>query len=432
MLVGIIAFILQYFLTLITKIQIYPEMFFLPWLVSKGLIPYRDFFDHHGFLLYYVFAPLVKLWSFNGIRFAFFVTQSINLFLVLYILKKTTSKTGYAIGSLLFMLVQFFVSDNIIWYEQTITTCLLVAYALLLNKKRAWIIGIAIGLASFIKPTAAIMIVPAVLIRRNIRVLVSFLLMWLAVLGFYFSHNAIAALVHDLFRFNNFFIRHYHDRYFSDAKFLAMSGAILFFAVAYMLYKRKLTHISMSLAFCVLSVVFFMYLYFRPHLLPSLAFGVIAVSQSVRYMRKKVLYGFLLLIAIYSLGICRRMWIEHPQKNTRFSTSDIVQQQHLAYMLRMLVHDDKRLYVFGNRGELYYVVDRPPPIYYPLLFPLVEQFDTNLESTAIADLEKNHVSVVVMPLPMDENYRNLKRLQLYIVSHYRLLAKSTNYKIFVK
>ena len=31
------------------------------WLVSEGKVPYRDFFEHHNPLLWYLFAPFTKL-----------------------------------------------------------------------------------------------------------------------------------------------------------------------------------------------------------------------------------------------------------------------------------------------------------------------------------------------------------------------------------
>ena len=35
------------------------------WLISKGFIPYRDFFEHHHPLLWYISAPIVSLFYEN-------------------------------------------------------------------------------------------------------------------------------------------------------------------------------------------------------------------------------------------------------------------------------------------------------------------------------------------------------------------------------
>ena len=35
-------------------------------LVARGLIPYKDFFQHHNPLLWYVFAPIAKLFDYNA------------------------------------------------------------------------------------------------------------------------------------------------------------------------------------------------------------------------------------------------------------------------------------------------------------------------------------------------------------------------------
>ena len=34
-------------------------------MVANGMVPYRDFFQHHNPLMWYMFAPLVKIFEYN-------------------------------------------------------------------------------------------------------------------------------------------------------------------------------------------------------------------------------------------------------------------------------------------------------------------------------------------------------------------------------
>ena len=57
-------------------------------LVSQGLVPYRDFFQHHNPLLWYIFAPLVGFFAYNAtiaevvcvISFLFFLKSLVYVY----------------------------------------------------------------------------------------------------------------------------------------------------------------------------------------------------------------------------------------------------------------------------------------------------------------------------------------------------------------
>ena len=48
----------------------------MSWLVSLGNMPYRDFFEHHHPLLWYTFAPLMKILPHNAML-AFYVAKAV-------------------------------------------------------------------------------------------------------------------------------------------------------------------------------------------------------------------------------------------------------------------------------------------------------------------------------------------------------------------
>ena len=73
------------------------------WLVSEGLFPYRDFFEHHHPLIWYIFAPIVSFF-YNDV-IVFYVVRCISFLIsivtLLYIYKISlffTNKSGGLVG----------------------------------------------------------------------------------------------------------------------------------------------------------------------------------------------------------------------------------------------------------------------------------------------------------------------------------------------
>ncbi len=122
-------------LNLSTKIYFYPEHYYFAYLVSRGLIPYKDFFDHHGFLLYYLMSPLAADTSFLLFNIFFCLIQVINLSLVLLILRKNKNKLLFFLLGLAYVAANFKITDNTFWYEEVIPTLLLLTYYLLYLKE---------------------------------------------------------------------------------------------------------------------------------------------------------------------------------------------------------------------------------------------------------------------------------------------------------
>lgn len=109
------------FLVFTTNFSLHPEFSLFPYLVQKGLMPYRDFFDHHGFLTYYILAPLSFDTSFFSYKLFYYLIQSVNLILVLKVLQTSRSKTVYTILGLLYVLINYYFQfDKLIILRQYI------------------------------------------------------------------------------------------------------------------------------------------------------------------------------------------------------------------------------------------------------------------------------------------------------------------------
>lgn len=69
------------------------EHIHVSWLVSEGLVPYRDFFEHHNPLLWYLFAPITKLFYRDAnIVYVARIIAVIGYFITLFSLYYTSFK----------------------------------------------------------------------------------------------------------------------------------------------------------------------------------------------------------------------------------------------------------------------------------------------------------------------------------------------------
>jgi len=423
---SLVLFITQSFLILTTKINSFPEIFFFPWLVSKGLIPYRDFFDHHGFLLYYILAPLTADKSMIGLRIFYFFIQTVNLFLVLKILKKITNKSGFFLGGLLFVFVNFFASGNTWWYELAITTIYLIIFLVWQKniKRKYFIIGVLVALASFIKPTAAIILIPICFIVWNIIPVFTFLFSWMIVLFLFFIKGGLIQLINNLFLFNFYLSQHYYDPYFSDERFVYISALIVILAIGINLISRKLKKAIPLVFFTLFSIIFFFRAYNRPHLVPVATFGSLLVAQtisSVKRWRKTLLIGALL---IYLLIIVRKIYIE------RISL-DLYRSKNNNKKYNQLMKKEK-VYVLGNQPQFYYFSNQLPSTHYPLLFPLVDKYVPGFETQLINELGRNNVRTIIIPLPVEEQFSQLSVVKNYIYQKYTLLERTKDFEIYIR
>lgn len=127
----VILVIFQSFLILSTKINLYPELIIFPYLVKIGCLPYQDFFDHHGFLIYYVLSLFLFDKNLLSFKLVFFLIQSLNLILFLIILKKTVPQKKFFITfGFLFVILNYFFADQTLWYENFILFFYLVIFLL--------------------------------------------------------------------------------------------------------------------------------------------------------------------------------------------------------------------------------------------------------------------------------------------------------------
>ncbi len=429
---GLSFIILQTILIATTNFNVWPEIYFFPWLVQKGLLPYRDFFDHHGFLLYYLLLPFSS-GGFSFLKIVYSFVLSVNFLLILAIIKKLTTKLGFAVSGILAVLLNFFIGENNFWYETVIVTFYLTACLLLISKNfraKSYAIGILIALASFIKPIAGIVLLPVFIIKKDLRLIVAFIGCWLVILLYFFINHAFEKLIENLFLFNNFLIRNYYPSFFSDQKFLLSSFFVVLFSIFLSWKNKQLKKCIYPLVFLISSLIFLSTGYDRTRILPVFTFFPILVSLPFSYKNtwQKMVFVFLLVIYMAFLG--RKVLLHQDylnSKRTPWLEDKRIKITTLAFE-RIKTGDDK-IYIVSNHPEIYVRLNQLPPTYFPIKFPLAERYFSDYEERLISNLKKNRVTYVITPKPVEEEYLKLEKLREFIEKNYFLVEEKEEYEI---
>ena len=72
------------------------------WLVLQGQVPYKDFFQHHNPLMWYMFAPIMKIFAydiivFDAVRIISTIFMFVTLFISGLIVKRFVCKSWYSL-----------------------------------------------------------------------------------------------------------------------------------------------------------------------------------------------------------------------------------------------------------------------------------------------------------------------------------------------
>jgi len=424
--VGFILFFLQVFYIFKTAFIVYPEMYFLPWLVSKGMVPYKDFFDHHGFLLYYILAPFTADKTHLALKFFYLAVQSGNLILVLLIFKKQSNKLGYVVGGGLYLLMNFFVSENILWYETVITVLYLLSYLLLTNKnKNYFLTGLIIGLTGLIKPTAGLIIIPLFFFVRNRRLAFGFILIWVASIIYFYYRGGLNLFFSDLIFYNQYLKSNLNSclvNSFFDKRIALYTAMILGIGFICLFLAKKIKNYLLPVIFLLTSFIFTVSGYSRLHLLPLVSFVALIIGRHISDLSKKklLLAVYLLCLTVYVvffLGLAKHNYENFViKKKPQYNYQSLTNQEIFK---KKDIFKSKEIFVFGDNSEIYYLLDKLPFVQIPLRFPCSEKYFSSYQNEIISRLKSNRAELVIKPKIQSPDFPKLEKLKNYITDSYQ-------------
>lgn len=430
-----VAIVLLYLLLLITTpFNAFPEFYFLPWLVSKGLTPYKDFFDHHGFILYYILAPLVKDKSLFWLECFYLITQLFGLTVFILILRKNTNKVGYIIGSLLYVLFNYYFLGNNIWYENIISPAVLLVYYLLFFTSFRYkniILGLLLAFISLIKPSAVIFIIPVLIYTKSIGVVVSFILPWIFTAVFYFINKALGQLFLQLFLFNIYYARYMAKDYLNTVEkstVLILVITLTIFLVAALFKKERKKYLYLSLFFLAsfYSVLINLSWISIAPVIPYIIIFITKVYKHASGFNKKILLVLLLILLVFISRKAKFQYFYHHKdipnvlNNEGLTIAQNIKKEGLS---------NERFYVFSNNPEVYYLLDYLPLVKFPFVFPWIESY-FHAQDQIASDLVKNRVEYIYFPKNGNLNY--LSSLSNLIKENYSIISWGKDYVIMKK
>lgn len=430
-------FSLFLFLFLTTNAQIYPELFYYPELVGKfKMLPYRDFFDHHGPLLHYFLIPFSGNLFF--IKIVFWSVLVVSFTLVFNFLKNRTAGLILFFNMVLFVLLVFLVSGQMFWYEHFLGFLMIVIF-LLSNEKESfkndlWL-GLLFFLGSGIKPTFIVLLLLLFLTKKRWLMVFSFGLLWFFLFSFFFISDGFFFLWDNLFSFNSFYATYNINNFsFLIDKVIFLGILLISFLLFLFSFKKDWFLKEKKIVFFLIFSFFLIYPRFEPiNLLPLSFFFPILIGfwwNKEKERFKKCVIGVSLFIFIFLLVKKTFRAYETNRKRPEYIKRELISS--ISYDLKNRVVKEDLIYVFGNQLELYYLLDKKLPVRYPIVLPWIKDYYPDLEKTIIEGLEKNNVNLVLIPLPLDKNYDSFEKVKKVISEEYFLDYKSENLMLYRK
>ncbi|OGK11663.1 hypothetical protein A2768_00110 [Candidatus Roizmanbacteria bacterium RIFCSPHIGHO2_01_FULL_37_16] len=409
-------------------------------MISKGQLMYRDFAVQHGPFSYLLLVPFSFDKSLLTLKTFYILVQTANLFLLLLILKKSTSKLGLLIGGVIFTFLNFYLSDNNLWDEIYATSFFLLAFYLSGTEKirrslKLQILGLLMGLTTLMKPSFGIMIVPIILFYRTFLPLIPMILLWLFVVTFYFFNNGLYQFIDNYILLNKFYITQPGGFWLERSFFNFTMTVYIFSLLVNLLIKKKgwNDRLTLTVFFTVSSLLLFYPGFHKTSFYAFSTFLNILIAQLIGRIKKPLLFFYLVVVLFYGvfgLRKAKHQYVYLDSNRTPYSENKTVSL--IVEELKKLPIEKKRLYVLGNQTEIYFLLDKPAQVYFPFVFPFVKTYFKTVEARLTKDLARNKVDTVIIPKPLDPNYRSFSRLKNHITTNFRLIKSTKSFDLYKK
>lgn len=348
--------------------QLFPEFFFYPWLVAKGQIQYKDFFDHHGFLTNVLLAPFSKQESLSRISLVFFLMQATQfLFIARLAADKVKRPLHFLCLLALYGVFQFSVVANMMWYDQWIAFFLVAAWYFfeMRGERRGWFF---FALATMVKPTAFIFFLPFYGMTKNKKNILVAFVAWLFPLLYYFGKGGLGSLWEQLVLFNALYIQSTYKTFYLGIGIKLLIGIAIAYCALFipaLLEKKRRTPLMFAF-FC--SILFFFQGLSKVNLAISVPFFILLFADLWQTKKWRMYLGILFAVLILILGRDGLKTYGEIKKMKPYAQtiakSEIKQIKKLTEK-----REDRNILVVGNRPEIYYWLDVLPAGNTALSFP---------------------------------------------------------------
>ena len=91
---------------------------------------------------------------------------------------------------------------------------------------------------------------------------------------------------------------------------------------------------------------------------------------------------------------------------------------------------EKKVFVLGNRPEIYYFLNQLPPTYFPVILPFVSSFYSSFFEKDLIDSLNNACVIIVFNDDLAKKIFKLKRINKLINDRFNIIEKKEDYKIY--
>lgn len=374
--------------------QLFPEFFFYPWLVAKGQVQYRDFFDHHGFLTNILLAPFAKQQTLGYISFIFFLMQIAQFLIVARLVADKIKRPLHFLCLLvLYGVFQFSVVANMMWYDQWMTLLLITAWYFfeMRGERRGWLF---FALATMVKPTALLFFFPFYGMTKKKKNILVVLAAWLFPILYYFGEGGVDNLWEQLVLFNTVYVQStYKTFYLGIGIKLLITIAISYVALFALAFTEKKRRTPLMFAFFC-SILFFFQGLAKVNLAISVPFFILLFADMWHIRKWRLYLGVLFTALLLILGRDGLKVYKEVKKTTpyvyRASEGEIDKIKKLTAKRK-----NGNILVLGNRPEIYYWLDVLPKGTAAISFPWTEKKYPR-------SYELNSIYIVLVPKRLGE------------------------------
>ena len=406
------------FLLVFLQFIAWPEMVLWPYLLDKGLLPYRDIIIVYPPALIILLALLGKIFGITliGLKLYTWILILLTDLLIFFVTKKITDNVKVAFISLLFyVLWQPFFEGNAMWFDLVLAPLALLVFYLLWRREFLGS-GILFGLAISIKQTAFWFFVPIMLtfwLTKELKpnTLVKFVIGSAVLPMACLLYLVQADIFQDFFQWAINFGVFYLPRAPGQVLLPTVKNILavgvpygLLLMAVFMFIKRKTGKEKSSLLLLLPLWALFGVLGTYPrweyfHFQPSLPFlavvsGLVISSLKISLKKKSnfLILLYLILIFFGTVYLQARFYRLNWQKPTRFFETDVLDG---ARWLKENTKSSEKIYILNSWDHLYALSDTLPAVA-PLIHTLSWQLEyPGMQEKYVADLTKNKPRIVV-------------------------------------
>ncbi|MFH0772826.1 MAG: hypothetical protein V1922_00760 [bacterium] len=408
------------FILISVPVQIFPEFFFYPWLVAKGLVQYKDFFDHHGFITNLLLAPFAR--NINSISLIFIGTQVVQFILIAQIVyKKIKQPALYLFILILYFSFQFTVVQQTMWFDSWMAFFLITGW-FFFEKKREHIGWIFVACATMIKPTALIFLFPIFLYSKNKKSIVGFLFLWVVALTYFMKGKAVGEMLRQLLVFNYAYVTTVYKVMLAGVQYKLLLCIFATFVIVLCFAVRRKKRNSILISMTFFSFIFYFFGFSKLNFALFVPFFTLLISEVLG--QKKINKKLLIVLSLFLLIIMRdayKTYLDVRHRHVYLSSIVLSEAKQVSNLISE--KKGKNVLVVGNRVELYYLLDVLPNEFTPLHFPWVEKVygtEVNLKN----------IQYIIIPKKPNEYESINPAVKNAIKYNFRQIGQTASYAIW--